>query len=86
LTHGCAEGDIWNVAEVDMSLEQRGWWFWRQEQNPRLLEELVRVYFTSIAVGQVLNIGLMPDRNGWLTKPFADRILQFGDAIKETFA
>jgi alpha-L-fucosidase len=86
LTRGCPEGDIWNVAEVDLSLEQRGWWFWRPEQNPRLLEELVKVYFTSVAVGQVLNINLIPDRDGWLTKPFADRILEFGDAIRQTFA
>jgi alpha-L-fucosidase len=90
ILHGTGTGDIWSVAEVDLTLGckfEGSWeWFWVEEESPRIMEELVNIYYKSIGYGQVLNINLPPDRRGLFTDAFVKRFHEFTDAISANFA
>lgn len=84
LNSGDAEGDIWSIAEADVSIESG--WFWHNGNKPKSMEQLTNIYFKSVGRGQPLLLNLPPDSRGKLTDDDVARVTEFGNAIKTTFA
>lgn len=84
LNSGDADGDIWSIAEADVSIESG--WFWHNGNKPKTMEQLTNIYFKSVGRGQPLLLNLPPDSSGQLTVDDVARVSEFGNAIKTTFA
>ena len=83
LNNGDPNGDIWSVGECDVSLTSG--WFWHNGNNPKTMDQLTDIYFSSVGRGQPLLLNVAPDNQGKFTDNDITRIKEFGDAIKNTF-
>lgn len=73
----------WSVPECDVSLI--GGWFHHDGYLPKTMEHLATIYFSSVGRGCPLLLNVPPNKQGRFTKENTDRLLEFGQAIKDTF-
>lgn len=62
LNHGDPEGDLYSLAEVDVSI--RPGWFYHDSQQPKTVAELMDIYLHSVGKGSPLLLNIPPDRRG----------------------
>lgn len=83
---GKAEGNQWSVPEADTKLLSAGW-FWSESKQSSLLsmEKLGDMYFNTIGRGAVLLLNVSPNTSGTLNEEQKNRLLEFGQAIKDIY-
>ncbi|WP_295674813.1 alpha-L-fucosidase [uncultured Mucilaginibacter sp.] len=83
---GTRGGKYWIPAECDVPL--RPGWFYHQSQDGKSKTpyQLVDLYYKSVGRGACLDLGLSPDKTGQLTSEDVNKLKQFGQIIKKTFA
>lgn len=85
---GSPDGTLWCPGEADFPL-RTGWqggWFWKAEGQGMLsLEELIRIYYTSVGRNSNILLGIVVDTTGQVPAADMERLTQFGDAIARRF-
>lgn len=83
---GKPEGNQWSVPEADTKLLSAGW-FWSDTKQSSLLsmEKLGDMYFNTIGRGAVLLLNVSPNSSGTLDENQKNRLLEFGQAIKDIY-
>ena len=83
---GTRNGNYWIPAECDVPL--RPGWFYHQAQDgsSKSARELVDLYYKSVGRGACLDLGLAPDKSGQLTLEDVNKLKEFGEIIRKTFA
>lgn len=74
---------IWYPAEVDTSI--RPGWFYHDNEEPKPLEELVRIYCNAVGGNSGLLLNIPPDRNGRIDRKDEARLKELGDWIRAAF-
>ena len=69
-------------AEVDVSI--RKGWFYHWNQNPKSLEQLLQIYFTSVGGNSSLLLNVPPDKSGRIANKDVKVLKEFGEAIAAT--
>ena len=81
---GVKEGNMWMVNEVDTILT--GGWFWGPNKAiPKDLENLREIYLDSVGHNSVLLLNVPFNTSGNLDPAIANRIVEFGSNIKQSF-
>ncbi|MBO7647905.1 MAG: alpha-L-fucosidase, partial [Bacteroidales bacterium] len=84
LTHGNRDGACWVPAETDVSI--RTGWFYRDSEHPKSLQELLRIYYTSVGRNSLLLLNVPPDSRGLIPEEDAVRLREFRRALDSIFA
>ena len=69
-------------AEVDVSI--RKGWFYHWNQNPKSLDQLLQIYFTSVGGNSSLLLNVPPNKDGLIAEKDVKVLKEFGDAIAAT--
>ena len=64
---------------LDVSI--RGGWFWHAQEEPRYLKDLVKLYWTSVALGYTLELNVPPTKEGVIDSRDKQRLREFGAYI-----
>lgn len=84
---GYPDGDTWSVPECDAKMLAGGWFWGPSKQNTlRSMENLSEMYYRSIGHGATLLLNVSPNDQGTLDENQKQRVLDFGQAIQESFA
>lgn len=83
LNHGNRNGQHWIPAETDVSI--RPGWFWHEGEHPKSLDELLRIYYTSVGRNSLLLLNVPPDRRGLIAAEDSIRLLEFRSALDSIF-
>jgi len=77
----------WRPAEVDTPLHESHW-FWHPNDTSTLksVDQLLKIYESSVGRGGQLMLGLAPDRRGLLPEADVQRLREFGDAVRSRYA
>lgn len=75
---------VFYPAEVDVSI--RKGWFYHWYQNPKSLQRLLHIYFTSVGGNSSLLLNVPPDKNGRIAEKDAEVLRAFGEEISATTA
>ena len=70
----------WLPSETDFPL-RRGW-YWHQNEKPKSLAHLVKIYYESVGRGAVMDIGIAPDTDGQVCADDAKRLAEFGEWVR----
>jgi alpha-L-fucosidase len=74
-------------AECDCMMRRRNWFYSDQDEDTvKSLPELMGIYDASVGRGANLLINIGPNRDGLLPEKDANRLLEFGEALRERFA
>jgi alpha-L-fucosidase len=76
---------VWYPAECDVSI--RPGWFYHADQDDQVksLDELLRIYFSSIGRNCPLLLNVPPDQRGRIADPDVERMKEFGAALDQLF-
>ena len=84
---GFADGDTWSVPECDAKLLSNGWFWGPAKQNSlRSMANLSDMYYRSVGHGSALLLNVSPNSDGVLDDAQKERLLEFTQAIKDSFA
>ena len=85
-SHSNPNGNVWLPIEVDVSI-RRPTWFWKtwNEKNLLTVEELMRIYYSSVGRGCVFLINACPDTTGLIAPAETKRFAEFGEEIRKRF-
>ena len=75
LQHGDPSGTLFSIGEADVSL--RPGWFYHEDQDPKSLEELIKIYFHSVGRGTPLLLNIPPNQDGLLDVRDIQRLYEF---------
>ncbi len=82
---GYPDGNTWSVPESDARITSG--WFWGINKNtPKTVAELGEMYFRSVGHNSPLLLNVPPNSSGTIDQAILDRLDEFGDTIKATFA
>lgn len=81
---GYPDGDVWTVPECDARITS-GWFWGNTKKTPKSMEELSEMYFRSVGHNGTLLLNVPPNDEGKLDKAIQERIVEFGNAVKNTF-
>ncbi|MBO7576994.1 MAG: alpha-L-fucosidase [Bacteroidales bacterium] len=83
LNQGNPQGSVWIPAETDVSI--RPGWFYHANEQPKSLQELLSIYYTSVGRNSLLLLNVPPDTRGLI--PCADslRLVEFRSALDSIF-
>lgn len=84
LNCGNYNGTRWIPAETDVSI--RPGWFYRDTEQPKSLEQLLSIYYSSVGRNSLLLLNVPPDRRGLIAKEDSLRLREFRSALDEIFA
>lgn len=84
LTAGNRRGAEWIPAEVDVSI--RDGWFWHKEDEPKSLQKLLSIYYSSVGRNGLLLLNIPPDDRGLIPAEDSLRIVEFRQALDSIFA
>lgn len=79
-----AQGLAFVPSEIDTSI--RKGWFWHREEEPKSLEELFRIYLSSVGNNACLHLNLPPTTDGLIDARDVARLKEFGDFIRARFS
>lgn len=84
--HSDPNGDAWADVEVDTTLYNHNW-FWSPENEAkrRSVEELMRIYYTSVGRGAVLILNANPNTDGLIPEGDMVRYEEFGRELDKRF-
>ncbi len=86
LQHGDPSGSVWRPAECDVSIRP-GWFHHPAEDDQvRPVDDLVRLYLTSVGRNAKLLLNVPPTRRGLLADPDVARLAAFHDRLADRFA
>lgn len=74
----------WYPAEVDVSIHKG--WFYHADQSPKELSQLLKIYYKSVGGNSTLLLNIPPDKTGQLDPRDIDRLIEFGDAINNSYS
>ena len=84
LNHGQPYGDRWLPAETDVSI--RPGWFYHADEQPKSLQQLLSIYYTSVGRNSLLLLNVPPDTRGLIPAADSLRLVQFRAALDSIFA
>ena len=84
LNCGNAGGKYWIPAETDVSI--RPGWFWHEDEEPKSLDELLHIYYTSVGRNSLLLLNVPPDRRGRIDAADSLRLMELRAALDSIFA
>lgn len=70
---------VWYPSEVDVSI--RDGWFYHENQKPKTLEHLLKIYYKSVGGNSSLLLNIPPNKNGLIDEKDVQRLAEFGKAI-----
>ena len=76
----------WYPAEVNVTILDRGAWFWAPQKHPRSLSELSDIYYRSIGRNGNLILNLSPDTRGLIPDDQLEALVKTALVVKDTFA
>lgn len=81
---GFEDGNQWTVPECDARITSG--WFWGTQKNiPKSVTDLGSMYFNSVGHNGTLLLNVPPNNKGALDELIKERVLEFGNNVKETF-
>jgi alpha-L-fucosidase len=75
----------WYSTETNVTILDRGAWFWAPGKKPRSISQLVDIYYTSIGRNGNLILNLSPDDKGLVPDDQLEALSQMAQVVKETF-
>lgn len=84
LNQGQPDGSYWIPAEADVSI--RPGWFYHPNEEPKSLQQLLSIYYTSVGRNALLLLNVPPDTRGLISVADSIRLLQFRQALNTIFA
>ena len=80
------DGSRFLPGECDVTIRAKNWFYSDNDAHTlKSVDELMAIYFASVGRGANLLLNIGPDRNGKLPNADAERIIQFGNTVKELF-
>lgn len=76
-----ASQEFFTVQEVLVPLRKS--LFFREDEKPKSLDEMVKIYFDTVGRGAVLALAVSPDRSGRICESDAARLREFGSYLRE---
>ena len=83
LNHGKPDGVAWISAETDVSI--RPGWFYHANEQPKSLQELLSIYYTSVGRNSLLLLNVPPDTRGLIPRADSLRLTEFRAALDSIF-
>ncbi|MBI9063253.1 MAG: alpha-L-fucosidase [Marinilabiliaceae bacterium] len=83
---GDPDGKNWVPAEVNTTLLWPKAWYYHTGHQPRSLQNLMDLYYTSIGRGSPLNLGLAIAPSGQIREIDKQALLKFNEQVKREFA
>lgn len=84
-TLGWEDGNQWTVPEADARITSG--WFWGTTKNtPKSIADLGSMYFGSVGHNSPLLLNIPPNNVGTVDQAILDRVAEFGENIRDTFA
>lgn len=84
LNQGNRGGKYWIPAETDVSI--RPGWFWHPTEHPKSLQELLKIYYSSVGRNSLLLLNIPPDTAGRIPTEDSLRLVELHNALLEIFA
>lgn len=84
LNHGKPDGTVWIPAETDVSI--RPGWFYHANEQPKSLQELLSIYYTSVGRNSLLLLNVPPDTRGLIPTEDSLRLVEFRAALDSIFS
>ena len=84
LNAGNYNGACWIPAETDVSI--RPGWFWRENEHPKSVQELLKIYYNSVGRNSLLLLNVPPDSRGLIPAEDSLRLMEFRAALDSIFA
>lgn len=84
LNVGNYNGAYWIPAETDVSI--RPGWFYRDSEHPKSLQELLKIYYTSVGRNSLLLLNVPPDQRGQIAAEDSLRLVEFRQALDQIFS
>lgn len=84
LNQGQADGASWLPAETDVSI--RPGWFYHDEEQPKSLQQLLSIYYTSVGRNSLLLLNVPPDTRGLIPVVDSLRLLELREALDSIFS
>jgi len=84
LSRGNRGGERWVAAEADVSL--RPGWFYHDNEKPKSVQELLRIYYASVGRNALLLLNVPPDQRGHIAEGDSIRLMEFRAALDSIFA
>ena len=84
LNQGEPDGSHWIPAETDVSI--RKGWFYHPDEQPKSLQELLNIYYTSVGRNSLLLLNVPPDTRGHIAAADSLRLAEFRAALDTIFA
>ena len=84
-TIGWEDGNQWTVPESDARITS-GWFWGNNKKTPKTVKALGEMYFRSVGHNSPLLLNIPPNNQGSVDDAIVERLLEFGQNIKDTFA
>lgn len=84
LNTGHYRGSHWVPAETDVSI--RKGWFYRDNEQPKSLQELLKIYYASVGRNSLLLLNVPPDKRGLICAADSIRLMQLRQALNTIFS
>jgi len=84
LNAGNVHGSMWIPAETDVSI--RPGWFYRDSEQPKSVEQLLRIYYSSVGRNSLLLLNIPPDQRGKISEVDSVRLVEWKTALDSIFA
>lgn len=84
LNRGNRGGTHWVPAETDVSI--RPGWFWHENEHPKSLNDLMRIYYNSVGRNSLLLLNVPPDRRGLIASEDSIRLMEFRATLDSIFS
>ncbi len=78
-----SRGLVFAPSEINTSI--RPGWFWHTKEEPKSVEELFRIYITSVGGNACLNLNLPPNRDGLIDERDIKRLKEWKAYIDQEF-
>lgn len=80
----CSKGLVFVPSEIDTSV--RKGWFWHPDEEPKKIEELFKIYLSSVGNNACLHLNIPPNRDGLIDEKDVIRLKEYGDFLKTSFS
>ena len=83
LNQGESDGASWLPVETDVSI--RPGWFYHADEQPKSLQQLLGIYYTSVGRNSLLLLNVPPDTRGLIPTADSLRLVEFRAALDSIF-
>lgn len=78
-----AQGLAFVPSEIDTSI--RKGWFWHEDEDPKSLEQLFKIYLNSVGQNACLHLNVPPNTDGLIDARDVLRLKEYGEFLEKTF-